>query len=54
VGLGLAVCRAALDAHGGRIWVDNTPGGGAAFRFALPVRGTPPAMDVPQAEEDAP
>ncbi len=47
VGLGLAVCRAALDAHGGRIWVDNLPGGGAAFRFALPIRGTPPAMDLP-------
>ncbi len=48
VGLGLAVCHAALDAHGGRIWVENVPGGGAAFRFALPIRGVPPAMDVPE------
>jgi two-component system sensor histidine kinase KdpD len=45
VGLGLAVCRAALDAHGGRIWVENLAEGGAAFRFALPVQGTPPTLD---------
>lgn len=37
MGLGLAVCKACVDAHGGRLWVDDTPGqAGAAFRFTLP------------------
>lgn len=37
VGLGLAICRGILDLHGGRIWAENRPGGGAVFRFALPL-----------------
>jgi len=36
-GLGLAICRAIVSAHGGRIWAENRPGGGAAFKFALPL-----------------
>ena len=35
-GLGLAFCRVALEAHGGRIWVDDAPGGGARFRACFP------------------
>jgi two-component system sensor histidine kinase KdpD len=40
-GLGLAICKAILDAHDGRIWAENREGGGASFRFALPFKGAP-------------
>ena len=36
-GLGLVVCRGIIDAHGGKIWVDNTRRIGAAIKFTLPV-----------------
>jgi len=35
-GLGLAVCRGLVEAHGGRIWANNRSGGGAVFQFTLP------------------
>lgn len=35
-GLGLAIARAAVVAHGGRMWAQDTPGGGAAITFELP------------------
>jgi len=44
-GLGLAVCQAILKSHGGRIEARNRPGGGAVFRFALPLEGSPPPPD---------
>ncbi|CAG2150641.1 sensor histidine kinase KdpD [Cupriavidus plantarum] len=44
VGLGLAVCDAIMQAHGGRIWADAVDGAGARFTLALP-RGNPPAIE---------
>lgn len=41
-GLGLSICRGIITAHGGRIWVGPRPGGGAAFRFTLPLAGSLP------------
>lgn len=49
VGLGLAICRAIVGAHGGSIHAANRPEGGAAFVFTLPL-GTPPAL--PLLDED--
>jgi len=43
-GLGLAVCRGLVEAHGGHIWAGNRPGGGAIFRFTLPLNN-PRGMD---------
>jgi len=51
VGLGLTICRAILAAHGGRIWVQNRAGGGASFRFALPIAGQPPELLPQQLEQ---
>jgi len=45
VGLGLSICKAIVDAHGGRIWAENRPGGGAVFRFNLPIDRKPPEID---------
>ena len=42
-GLGLAICRAIVRAHGGRIHVEDRPGGGSRFQVALPLDGRPPA-----------
>jgi two-component system sensor histidine kinase KdpD len=48
VGLGLAICRALVEAHGGTIRAFAAPEGGASFVFTLPL-GTPP--DLPTADE---
>ena len=44
VGLGLAICRAIVEVHGGRIWAARRAEGGTRMVFALPL-GTPPALE---------
>ncbi len=46
VGLGLTICKAIVEAHGGRIWAGNRPDGGAVFRFTLPLEGQPPQVSL--------
>jgi two-component system phosphate regulon sensor histidine kinase PhoR len=50
-GLGLAIAKHIVQAHGGKIWAEQNPGGGSIFVFTLPIAG-PSEAEVP--EEVAP
>jgi len=39
LGLGLPICKAFVEAHKGRIWIEDRPGGGTIFHFSLPISG---------------
>jgi two-component system sensor histidine kinase KdpD len=45
-GMGLAICRGIVQAHGGALRVETTPGGGATFVLSLPVSPVSPDMEV--------
>ena len=51
VGLGLAICRAIVEAHGGHIFAENGPLGGARVSFSLPL-GNPPTVEEEVQHED--
>ncbi|HUK22273.1 MAG TPA: sensor histidine kinase KdpD [Gemmatimonadales bacterium] len=51
VGLGLTISRGIIMAHGGRITAENRAGGGAVFRFTLPITGSPPPAVPPEPAE---
>ncbi|HUL11070.1 MAG TPA: sensor histidine kinase KdpD [Methylococcaceae bacterium] len=50
VGLGLAICKAIIEAHGGEIHATNRETGGACFQIILPTPESPPVL-VPPSEE---
>ena len=45
-GLGLAIARGLIDAHGSRIWAESTSGAGTAMHFTIPMAGVDRAVDV--------
>lgn len=45
IGLGMAIAKGIVEAHGGQIWIEDTPGGGATFVFSLPLDGGGDADD---------
>ena len=53
VGLGLAISRAIVEAHRGKIWAENPATGGARFCFTLPL-GTPPAAPREESADEQP
>ena len=54
VGLGLAICRAIVEAHGGRMRAFNRPDAGACFELSLPLGEPPPLPDMDPEHHDHP
>jgi two-component system sensor histidine kinase KdpD len=52
-GMGLAICRGIVQAHGGGLRVETTPGGGATFVLTLPVSPAPAPVEEPVADREA-
>lgn len=54
LGLGLYICRGIINAHGGRIWGESTPGAGAAFFISIPADDAAPAVPAEPPEPASP